>query len=244
MSVTTVTRSVAYTGNGVAHTFAIGFPYMDSADLAISINGAALVLGVDYEVLGTYPSQSIHFIYWPAGVKTDNPPVNGAAVLIQRVTPVLQPTNYLAQGQFFPATHESSFDRATMQIQDLGATANIIITLNANLIYDLHTYYADVPADGTVIGRWVLARAVTYATNLAGSRGASKVAATGSTVFSIKRNGVQVATCTFAAGATTCTFLGTAFSLAIGDVLSIDAPTPADLTLESISIVLAGQRVI
>jgi hypothetical protein len=122
MSILSTARTAAYTGNGTTHTFSIAtMTYADSADIVVKIGGVTKILGTDYEVLGTYPSQSIHFIIWTLGVKYDNPPANASAITVERFTPLTQPVAYRNQGQYFAKTHEASFDRLMMQLQDLAA---------------------------------------------------------------------------------------------------------------------------
>jgi hypothetical protein len=152
MSILSTARTAAYTGNGTTHTFSIAsLNYADPADLVVKIDGVTQVSGTDYEVLGTYPSQSIHFIYWPLGVKTDNPPANGAAITVARFTPQTQPVAYRNQGQYFAKTHETSYDRLCMIIQDLYS----YITDLQNQITQL-TVYAMIQALTTITETEVL----------------------------------------------------------------------------------------
>lgn len=68
----------------------------------------------------------------------------------------------------------------------------------------------------------------------------AEAAATATTVFSIQRNGSEVGTVTFAAAGTTGTIsVPTEVVFAAGDRLSIQAPDPADDTIESVGITLA-----
>lgn len=84
-------------------------------------------------------------------------------------------------------------------------------------------------------------RAATIPINATGSIATASVAATGSTVFTIKQNGTQIGTITFAASATTGTFsFSSAVTFAAGDLLEIDAPATADATLANIAITLKG----
>ena len=133
MSILTQTRSASYVGNGATHTFAVGFPYMDSADIVVTIDGVTKVPLTDFEVVGTYPSQSIHFIEWILSVKYDKPPVANEQIHFERSTPVTQPTAYRNQGQYFAKTHESSFDRLCMIIQDLMAFTATLQTIIVNM---------------------------------------------------------------------------------------------------------------
>lgn len=113
--------------------------------------------------------------------------------------------------------------------------------VNASLLYDFTEFYRGVPgASATVIYRPV-PRAVTFPVSLTGSYAKARVAATASTTFSVQKNGSQVGTIVFAAGATSATFTAaSAISLAAGDILSIIAPATADATLADIGFTLVG----
>jgi hypothetical protein len=77
----------------------------------------------------------------------------------------------------------------------------------------------------------------TIAANAAGSRFIARAAATGSSVFSMKKNTVEFGTITFAAGGTVATFSAFAqqsFDPASNDVFEITAPAVQDATLANI----------
>lgn len=110
--------------------------------------------------------------------------------------------------------------------------------------FDVHAFYPGVPAAGAVLLRTPLARAVSFADEFAGSYARASAAATGSSVFDLRKNGVSVGSITFAAAASSGTFAtsGAAVAFAAGDILSIHAPATADATLADVGIVLAGTR--
>ncbi len=68
------------------------------------------------------------------------------------------------------------------------------------------------------------------------------VAATASSVFSVRKNGVQFGTITVAPGGTVGTLSGTQTDFANGDILSIIAPSSQDLTLQNIGITMIATR--
>ena len=74
-----------------------------------------------------------------------------------------------------------------------------------------------------------------FTSTVARSVARARVAATASTVFVVKRNGTQVATITFAAGATVGVW-SSAVVWADGDFATIEAPTTPDATLADITI--------
>lgn len=112
-------------------------------------------------------------------------------------------------------------------------------------VWDAHAFYPGVPSASAIIMRIPTARAVSFAANFAGSYGVASVAATGSTVFDVTKNGSSIGSITFAAAATTATFTtsgGSAQTLAAGDVLAIIAPATPDATLANVGFALAGTR--
>lgn len=85
---------------------------------------------------------------------------------------------------------------------------------------------------------------VWFPTNLANSRARSLVAAIGQTIFIVQRNGVQIATMTFAAAASVATFanMAAAIDFVDGNYLTIVAPAIPDGTLAGVSVTLFGER--
>jgi hypothetical protein len=109
--------------------------------------------------------------------------------------------------------------------------------------YDIASFYPGVPGSAALLLRFVAPRPVTLPQSLTGSYGSAGAAATAQTDIDIQVGGVSKGTVRFAAGGTTATFIfSNAVSLAAGDVLTLTAPTVADVTLADISITLAGMR--
>lgn len=112
--------------------------------------------------------------------------------------------------------------------------------------YDITAAFAGVLENSTKILPSVpVVRPIAFPAGFDGSIAKAGAAATGSSVFSIKKNGVEVGTITFAAAGTTGTFAATdagPILFARGDLLSITAPAVADATLADVGIVLSGTR--
>jgi len=97
------------------------------------------------------------------------------------------------------------------------------------------------PAASQIIERYIFATPVNFPAGLAGSYGGAATAATSTATFSIQRNGTAIGTMTFAAAATTASFIMTsATSFAAGDVLTITAPATPDATLANLAWTLSG----
>jgi hypothetical protein len=117
--------------------------------------------------------------------------------------------------------------------------------------YDVPMSYTGFPpaaVSGTnyVFYRAIMARAVVFPANFAGSLMAAKVAPTSNYVATIYKNGTSVGTCTLTSATTNPgTFTsagGTTISFSAGDILEIDAQSSQDATLQDLSITLTGTR--
>jgi hypothetical protein len=106
--------------------------------------------------------------------------------------------------------------------------------------YDILCGIVGKPSNGEVVLLFVAPRAFRIPANAAGSYLKAGIAATGSSVFSIQKNGAQFLTATVAGSGTTATFSGSQTDFAAGDVLKIVAPATADATLADIAITLAA----
>lgn len=108
--------------------------------------------------------------------------------------------------------------------------------------YDIGGSAPGVPANSQVICTVPVVRAITFDVDLALSQGVAGTAATAETIFSIKKNGVEFGTATFAIAGTTATFAAAVPpAFAAGDILTIVAPASADATLANVGFVLAAQ---
>lgn len=100
------------------------------------------------------------------------------------------------------------------------------------------------PAASELLMHFVAVRSFTLPAALTGSLLDANASATGSSVFSIKVNGVQIGTCTVAAAGATGTFAAAeATTVVAGDVLEIYAPSSQDATLADLAITLKGTLV-
>ncbi len=101
------------------------------------------------------------------------------------------------------------------------------------------------PTTAEVLLRIPMVRAVTFPDNFSGSQGVTGTNATGSSAWSIKKNGTEIGTCTFSSAGATGTFTtagATAETFAAGDVLTIVAPVSVDATMADIGIQLKGTK--
>jgi hypothetical protein len=110
-----------------------------------------------------------------------------------------------------------------------------------NLIpYDILCGIVAKPSNSEIVLLFVAPRAFRIPANASGSQLRASTAATGSSVFSIQKNGAQFLTATVAGSGTSATFSSSQTDFAAGDVLKIVAPATADATLADIAITLAA----
>jgi len=109
--------------------------------------------------------------------------------------------------------------------------------------YDIMVTAPGLGTNTQVLARFKLARAVTFPAGAALSLAVASAAATGSTTFTLKKNGTAFATVNYAASAAVGTWTQAADAVfAAGDLLEIDGPAVADATLADVGITLAGTR--
>ena len=110
--------------------------------------------------------------------------------------------------------------------------------------YDVGGCFVGKPSAGIVILRYPMPRAVRFEAGMSSSRGVAASAASASASFSIRKNGAEFATMTFAASGTNATFAcATTTNFAAGEVLTVVAPSSPDDTLSDIGFALAGLRI-
>lgn len=108
--------------------------------------------------------------------------------------------------------------------------------------YDVGGFIAGTPANGEVVWEFYSPRAWTLP---AGASGGAKsgAAATGSSTFTLAKNGTSIGTLAWSAAGTVATLsITSSTSVAAGDVLTLTAPATADATLADIAFTLAGTR--
>lgn len=97
--------------------------------------------------------------------------------------------------------------------------------------YDIGIQILGKPDAAAVVARFIAPRAFEIPQGMAGSIGRAATLGTGAVVLSVKKNGVEFGTVTFAAGQANGTFAAAAkASFAIGDIFTVVAPATADGT--------------
>lgn len=129
-----------------------------------------------------------------------------------------------------PAAPTATAGTNTTQV----ATTAFVTTAvsNAAVPKGMSSFVSGKPTASQVVGAGIAPYAFTIGAN---TQAIASVAATASTVFTIKKNGTDIGTVTFSAAATAGVESMTVTSVAAGDRLSIHAPATPDATLADIS---------
>lgn len=110
--------------------------------------------------------------------------------------------------------------------------------------YDIGGSFSGSPTDGAVILRLPVSRAIRFLSGMSLSKGVAGTGATATATFSIKKNGTEFATMSFAGSANVATFTcATTTNFAAGDILTLVAPATADATLADLGFSLSGLRI-
>lgn len=111
--------------------------------------------------------------------------------------------------------------------------------------YDVGLYIPGQPGDGAEVFKFVAVRACEWPDDFAGSYGHVGTNPTdGTATFTIKKNGSSVGSIAISTGGVfTFATTGAETTLAAGDRLTIEAPSPQDSTMADVGFNLAGERV-
>src|SRR5215831_4648 len=116
-------------------------------------------------------------------------------------------------------------------------------SVKASVATTVSSSYTGPTTANLVVQRFVFAGTVMFPAGLTGSQGTAGVAATATTSYSIKKNGANVGTMIFAAGATAATFsMASATTFMAGDILTVVAPASPDATLANLAWTLVGSQ--
>lgn len=156
MAVETTGTSANFTGTGVSSTYAPGFYVNDSAQVVVMVNGVVKTIGVDYVVNNVGAA---------AGCNVVANFTLGAAVFIERVTPITQLVDTQNNETILEDVLDAEFDKLTMIAQELdGATDRALLVpkgesgyvlpskanrANKYPVFDLNGDLATSPGTGT-----------------------------------------------------------------------------------------------
>jgi|GEM_PF-3828057 len=119
MTVATNTNKVQYVGDGTASQFSVPFPFFEDTDLEVYTKTSAgataelKTLGAHYTITGNGEKLTGE-VDWSV-----TPPASGVTILIKRVIPQTQDSDYVNNDIFNAETLEDDFDRAVMRDQQI-----------------------------------------------------------------------------------------------------------------------------
>jgi len=117
MTVSTTTSKVSYSGNGSTTAFSVGFYFLATSDLKVTLRSAAGVetvktLGTDYSVTGAGVTSG-------GTVTMTTAPATGTTLVVSRNAPLTQTVDYQPNDPFPANTHEQALDKLTMITQQM-----------------------------------------------------------------------------------------------------------------------------
>lgn len=126
MTVSTATSFNSYAGNGSTTSFAYAFKIFQDSNLVVTlVNDTTGVettqtLTTDYTVTGAGSDSGGNVVFVTA-------PASGNTVVIRRVLPVTQETNYVPNDPFPAEAHEDALDKLTMLVQQEVASSELAV---------------------------------------------------------------------------------------------------------------------
>lgn len=151
-------------------------------------------------------------------------------------------TTYKGKGLTFFSVTEGGFYILLVPDTGGGATWSELISIRG--VGDKYTIAISIagrPRVGEKF-RHQFEAAVSFASGFTGSQAGADDASTGTAVFSVKKNGVQIGTVTFDGSTAGVFALSSETVFEAGDVMHVVAPDPRDATLSGISFSFAGDR--
>lgn len=121
MTLSTSIASQTFPGNGLPQLFPCTFRIFNEGDVMVTVIDPAagtmvlMTLNTDYTIAGAGDASGFT-------LSTTLPVASGKNLLVARVMPYTQPTDFTNQGAFFPTMHEDAMDRLSMQIQQLAGS--------------------------------------------------------------------------------------------------------------------------
>lgn len=106
MALADLDTQASYTGDGSTDTFAINFDYQDEGQVKVYVDDVLQVDPTDYSISGS----NVVFVTAPA---------SSAAIVIKRVTALVQDLELPDTGTYRSSQIEEKLDRIVMMIQEL-----------------------------------------------------------------------------------------------------------------------------
>jgi hypothetical protein len=171
----------------------------------------------------------------------DHPSGTQFALLDRTVGRFPYPSNLIGQSIYLKFTSMNIVGGGLQSLSDVPAYAYTVKGAGQSLTAILSGSYSGRPSANLVLQNYVFAAPATVPAGMTGSQGTAAIAATGTAIFRIQKNGADVGTMVFAASATVATFsMSSATVCNAGDVLTIVAPATSDATLGNLAWTIMG----
>ncbi|MEK9694777.1 MAG: hypothetical protein VW270_03375, partial [Candidatus Poseidoniales archaeon] len=118
MTVSSTNVDDLYSGNGSTTVFSYTFKILSASDILVKLRNDFFeteytkTLNSDYTVTGVGETSGGTVVF-------TTPPANGETVVITRVTPITQSTDYVENDAFLAESHEAALDRLTFIAQEV-----------------------------------------------------------------------------------------------------------------------------
>lgn len=117
-ALSTAPRVQTHTGTGTTGPFTANFRLLDKTHVIVTKISAAGARTTLTEAGGDFTAQLVSLGASGISITLTTALAVGETLVIEGDSPVVQPTKYSNQGDFFPETHETSFDRITIIVQE------------------------------------------------------------------------------------------------------------------------------
>jgi len=120
VTLSTTTCRASFNGTGTTGPFSFSFPFNDDTEIVaftITDNVVTDLLSSQYTITGAGESTG-------GTLTTTSAVASGTTLVVMRTLPLTQTTDLENTGAFYGETHEDTFDRITMQIQQLKEEIN------------------------------------------------------------------------------------------------------------------------
>lgn len=141
---------------------------------------------------------------------------------------VHQRTGYTITGSTLTTTQPNGYNIAIYNVASLGGSSDTVRTIKG--------FHSGTVAASKVIAGEIASHA--FGIVQANCVAKAMAAATASTTFEIKKDGVVIGSFNFAAGQSVATFTITANAIAVGNMITVHGPASADTTLSDVAVLL------
>jgi hypothetical protein len=139
-----------YVADGVVIIFPFTFKVVIESDLKVFIDDVLTTTGYEVNGLGEEYGGDITFI-------TEEPPVNGTKIRLERHVPFERSFDYLTGGPLEANTLDNDIDRVVMMLQDLGTQTNQVYeTFSESITNQINDITADIAAFQTSVNNEII----------------------------------------------------------------------------------------